>query len=791
MTLYFRCVVGRKHEMRPINLMIFDLDRDLRDLTDALVPLAGREGDSSITHSIVVNNREWNLKESPLMACYHLMDTVLTALEDLAAVLRAPSHETTLVDRRAAYDVAANAASLILTIIHCASKHAPALSQRNVVSSSPIIESSSVQQPTLTSPSSSTLLNCAQEDRQTDLQWKTICAVTVSQLLQYIHPSVVGGIERSMHRDPEITLREAEVGKQLITAARSISRYLGTDLCGILLNDPSPCCSLLRNLCIRQYPRMVSEGALVELCDPLALWASWIPSQLRHCTSGSDTVADSNNAMSWSTLEGGRLAILMLDALRRWCHDWLDRAEQTRDAEASNVSPRDAMRHEDSALLPASAFRALSELSDCITLVLEADDIAQAPKLLSGVVSGLPANVMEGYLSVWSRVVSRTSALEQGEDRPAVEDLPHLASHQRVDRALDLSVDLAASAITHDADTSLLATSAGNVEVVALLPDGRTIAERAAHLALSSVTHGNHDEHRMLTEDEVKRVMTQFATNCEEKLHEMQLRLATLEAHNTNLATRIVSNLVTARALGAITSASCFADLMDLSSTGTDPMLSSPLDTTSRAAAQYLRDTGLASSVKALRVSSTATSPPSESQWADELVAEHFNAALFEKQLCREAETAGESCVNWASACSIIDKCVQLHIHSLSSTSVLSVPLHPSTIKTNRGATLQQDAALDTDDGGGGGHGRSSSALEVLSHDEQLAEQEAEVDRLMKEARIMTPRHRAGSRPPGGTALRTPRETMVITPRPADTSERSVVEDHGNTFVSPISDTSS
>jgi hypothetical protein len=782
-------------KMKPINLMIVESDRALRDLADALVPLAGREGDSNIPHSIVVNDREWNLKEFPLMACCHLMDTVLTALEDLAAVLRAPSLEPTLVDRRAAYDVAANASSLILTIIHCASKHAPALSQRNVVSSSPIIESS-VQQPCLTSPTSSTLSNGAQEDGDADLQWKTICAVTVSQILQFIHPSVVGDtIERSTHRDlrgsPEITLREAEVGKQLITAARSISRYLGTDLCGILLNDPSPCCSLFRNLCIRPYPRMVSEGALVELCDPLALWASWIPSQLRHCTSGSDMVADNSNAVSWSTLEGGRLAILMLDALRRWCHDWLDRAEQTRDAEASNESPADAMSHEDSAFLPASAFRALSELSDCITLVVEADDIAQAPKLLSGVVSGLPANVMDGYLSVWSRVVSRTSALEQGGDRRAAEDPPHLASHQRVDRALDLSVDLAASAITHDADTSLLATSAGNVEVVALLPDGRTIAERAAHLALSSVTYGNHDEHRMLTEDEVKRVMSQFAANCEEKLHEMQLRLATLEAHNTNLATRIVSNIVTARALGAITSASCFSGLMDQSRTGTDPTLSSPLDTTSRAAAQYLRDTGLASSVKALRVSSTASSP-SDSLWADELVAEHFNAALFEKQLCREAETAGEPCVNWASACSIIEKCVQLHTHSLaSSTSVLSVPLHPSTIKTNRGAALQQDAALDTDDVGGVGHGRSSSAMEVLSHDEQLAEQEAEVDRLMKEARIMTPRHRAGSRPPGGTVLRTPRETMVITPRPADTSERSVVVDHGNTFVSPISDTSS
>ncbi|CUG91978.1 Hypothetical protein, putative [Bodo saltans] len=793
----------------PLRLLpdIHVTDRVVRELADALLLYESHSEDNSSSDLIVINGREWNMKRAPLRTCSELMTAALDALETTAAALQwgvsAQQHPHHPIDRRVACDVIANGSSLILTIIHCASKNVPSATQRNL----------SFSNMDSTHPSASPSLPPGEEDTNGDVefQWKFVCALTLSQTLQSVHPAVVSSIAQfsSGQSISSNTAEAIEVGKQLLTAARSISRYLGTDLCYFHLlasnhrpSSRSGCCE------IRAYPRQLPFGdsVIVTLSDPLELWARWIPNQLLR-SDGDDSAL--------ATSEGGRLAILMLDAVRRWCHDLMDRSGQASDAEASTVSPNSDQDPQTS-LLSVGAMNALSILYEHVAHIVGAHSNdpprhGAAPKLLSGVVSGLPANVMEGFLSVWQRIIAHTS-------HHAVEVLHHHFSeldeqpqgnfsspvatprHQRVDRALDLSVDTGAVSTTNH-HASMTAAATETIEVVAPVIDPRSIAENSAQSALAPFVGNNSSENRMLTEGEVKCVMEQFATHCEDKVREMQLRLATLEAHNANLAARVASNVVTARVLNVITTASCFSELLGDGSVTKSPSIASPLDTTSRAATQYLKETGLSRVPSAHSLSESIGK-----HWAADLVDKYFDAAAFEKRLHHEAQNTEGPCTSWSAAWTAVDCTIQAHIHSMTmttttrdtagSTVLPSVPLHPDTIKSQqlRGTTpvvtsLAQDSVLMTPNdgtlGGGGGRGRSSSAKEVLSHDEQLAEQEAEVDRLMKEARTMTPRHRAV----GGGALRTPRGTVVMmTPRTVDGSERFKMEEHVNTFVSPISE---
>lgn len=661
--------------------------------------------------------------------CESSVAIALNALEEVVAAIRrrgGPVGCCSSVPQAACREVVSHATGLIMSSIqHAGSIHAAApLVNGAVVGRHP---SSSTTSQDVNS-SSEAEYHDAEEQRLGVVlhRWKGVCALAVSQLLQVVQPSVFNSA-----KDDE---SERESSKQVIAAARSLSRHLGTDLCMYHCHP-----SLLEPLRVARYPHLCnsqpeevpgnhpptsSPSSWNGWEEPALLWSRWVPTALEKLQRES---CHHENGSGGASCEVGRVAVLLLDALRRWCHDVLDWDEHHRDSEVSHSgaadpsSPSDHRQHIAQLISPA-ALSSIEILYNEVCRHTAASKAGQTSRTLLSV-GGLPSNVMEGFISVWPRLAARAGVSRLRMD--GVRDAP---CPPGVERTLDLSMDDG----NDPPARSFIAQTGRELEDISSwgLPiDTQTVAEKAAHTALAGFCDGR----RMLTEDEVKRVMHRFTAAYDTHIREVQSRVATLEAHNKNLAARVVSCVVTARTMDGLYTVSA----PRASENGGEV---SPLDDSQPLAEATSSSSRAPSSFENSRPSST---------WASGLVDEVFDVAAFLNPICSRISLNKEP-LEMDALSAVLDAAVDHWIVAARHGENAGVLAAKQTPTSSRHVPTH------------GGRVRSSSAIQVLSHDDQLAEQEAEVDRLMKEARALTPRCRAGSRPP--TARRTPLETTAATP---------------------------
>jgi hypothetical protein len=578
------------------------------------------------------------------------------------------------------------------------------------------------------------------------LRWKGLCAWTLCRLLLFVLPRV-GPLYEPLRRktcvDPDLCdADDQDVSKQVVATARSLTRHLGSDLC-LFCFDPS-----LLSKSLEAFALPAGNVGVLDTTPPLELWSMWVPAALEHILSSSG-----NGAIPPTVSECGRLAVCMLDALRRWCLDLLEVEEHARDSGAADAS----------GVLPLTVGRVLPRVMTPTTVhVLETLASRLADRIRTGSagtvltnIGGLPANVMVGFVTVWSRLSASAATRIAGHEEAVC------TKEQAVERVLDMSLDdhAAANGRTHCSANAAVVRryeNSGREVIGELETDGMesvpltaaVIAERAAHAAFVG------DNRRMLSEEEIQRIMTHFSLGCDEGVRELRSRHATLKAHNKNLAGRVVASAVTQRATEL---------LLNMAGDSHNGEELSPIDVSPLESGGGKSLPGSSGGKRP----TCAAHPESCSRWAQVLVDRVFDISAV---LEGDAPTDGSFATSVVAAdalCAAFDAAAERWL--LSTTS--SNPLCSRPPFRNASA---HNSDVDRH--------RSTSAVEVLSHDDRLAEQEAEVDRLMKEARTLTPRCRAGSRAARLTPINNLGTPRLGTPRHATAQQLQ------NTFLSPLSD---
>lgn len=575
-------------------------------------------------------------------------------------------------------------------------------------------------------------------------EWNEQCVLFVSTVLtDFMSPLAAASSEAAIQLDSwegdscgtalgDGSTRSAVAS--LIMASRAVCRHLSTDLCRLTL--AVGCC--------------VHANATAP--DRLRLWRCWLPSVFRwwheklSLRVAGDGLESRDAAASRRVYdEEFRLGILVLDSLRRYCHET-----------CSSTDPASVFRN-----FTAEAVEVLDDLArilstdvvPCLSSGCERGSISPRLGTASHSVAALPANVVEGFLTMWSRV---TAARHLG-DSSALTETPSTQRKWRCeggDGGLESNLPSAQSKISELSDILSL-----HVDEERHVPDEAAGVQRALDLDRSIVASGDASLHceddrkapvvraelqvddvirRFLSRcdstekmslDEVKSLMKVHKLRCSEQVASLRAKLAALTAENQTTAASIARRCVATNMISAISgsSPSCGAlqSWKDLAHAAFDPLLDGGLKGRCTSAADALR------AVAGLEAS-LVQRQAQRSQPARSAIVGDPSANRTQTPSSREVASVFE-----------------LAPHS-------PIPVHHSRIYSqDRGLPLRV-ARYDADSAEedcevtsgqrleakrGALRVRTSSALHVLSHDDSLAQQERDMDAWYR-GTIITPRTR-------------------------------------------------
>lgn len=570
-------------------------------------------------------------------------------------------------------------------------------------------------------------------------EWNEQCVLFVSTVLADFMPSLAVA---SCETTPQLDSWESDscgtnlgdgstrsAVANLIMASRAVCRHMSTDLCRLTL-DVS---------CVH---------AIAPAPDRLLLWRCWLPSVFRGWheklsmrAKGGEPASRDAAAARRVYDEEFRLGILVLDSLRRYCQESCGSADLGGVFRNFTVEAMDVL--DDLA-------RVLS--TDVVPYLSSGCDRGSiSPRLgtASHSVAALPANVVEGFLTTWSRV----KAARHLGDSSVLTATPSTQHQWRHAEGLESNLPSAQSKISDLSDAlSLHADDKGSVQDDAMGVQRALDLDQSAVASADATLHCD-DERKPLavraelhvddiirrflarcdsTEkiplDEVKSLMKVHKLSCSEQVTFMRAKLAALTAENQTIAAKIARRCVATNIISALSGSSpssrALQSWKDLAQAAFDPVVDGGLKERCSSAADALR------AVAGLEASLLQRQ------------AQHSQPA--------RSATVGDPSANRTQTPSSreVASVFELAPHS-------PIPVHHSRIYSqDRGLPLRvarydadsaeedcEMASTQRSEAKRALRVRTSSALHVLSHDDSLAQQERDMDAWYR-GTIITPRTR-------------------------------------------------